>query len=107
MSRKGLIDRSALSDIIGGEKRGKRSGSVRGRPRKGRGGVSEGKEKFSTMVGSGTLERARAAVYYTASLTMSDFVEEALRREVARLEKQRGEKFPEYGSRLRAGRPLK
>lgn len=52
------------------------------------------------------MERARSAVYWTPGATMADLAEEALRRELDRREKKRGEPFPPFEGRLKGGRPV-
>ncbi|MEI8358208.1 MAG: hypothetical protein WCH13_06965 [Deltaproteobacteria bacterium] len=58
-----------------------------------------------------TLEVARrmaAACLYTPGMTLVDLVEQSVLREVARLERERGEPFPEVGeARPKRGRPLR
>lgn len=53
------------------------------------------------------LDHVKRAAYWTPGATLGGLVEDALRRELARLEKGRGEAFPKLGGKLRTGRPLK
>ena len=53
------------------------------------------------------LDLAKRAAYWTPGLTLGGLVEEALRRELVRLEKSRGDAFPKLSGKLRTGRPLK
>ena len=52
-------------------------------------------------------ERARDAVYWTPSVTLSSLCEAGLRSEIVNLERQRGEAFPKRAGDLKAGRPVK
>lgn len=49
-------------------------------------------------------EAARNAVYFTPGMTLRDFLASALQREVQRMEKERGEPFPQRGGGLKKGR---
>ena len=50
------------------------------------------------------LERAKSAAYWTPGMTLSALVSEALERELARREAERGEPFPARGGELPRGR---
>ena len=50
-------------------------------------------------------DRARAAAYYTPGETLSSLIEHALKREIERMELERGSKVPPLGS-LKTGRPM-
>lgn len=63
-----------------------------------------GASRLSAMVASEVLEAARDAVYVTPGLTLAGLVEEALRRELRRLERERGEPFPPRKGELPRGR---
>ena len=52
-------------------------------------------------------DRARDAVYWTPSLTLSSLCEAGLRSEIFNLERKRGEAFPKRTGDLKAGRPVK
>lgn len=62
--------------------------------------------KLTTSVGVPVLDRAKSAVYWTPGLTLAALVEEALRREVKRREKHRGEPFPARAGALTPGPPV-
>lgn len=62
--------------------------------------------RLSAYVDHELLERAKAAAYWTPGLTLSGLVAEALRRELERLEAERGSPFPDRGGPLPPGRPL-
>jgi hypothetical protein len=53
------------------------------------------------------IERARNAVYHSPGLTLSSLSAEALRGEIDRLERARGNPFPAGRGRLRVGRPIR
>lgn len=64
------------------------------------------KVRITTMISPEVARLARNAVYgSTRQLTMSALVEAAIRREVRRLEEERGEPFPEMTGNLPTGRP--
>lgn len=69
-------------------------------------GNEEKTNRLSAYVDPGLLERARAAAFWTPGLTLSGLVADALRRELDRLEAERGEPFPERKGGLPKGRPL-
>lgn len=53
-------------------------------------------------------QRMAQACLHTPGLTLVDLVEQAVMREVDRLERERGEPFPEVGdARPKSGRPLR
>ncbi len=70
------------------------------------------KGRVTVSVDAGVLDRARNAVWQLAGppehLTMATLVEQAIRREVERLERKHndGAPFPERSAQLRVGRPL-
>ena len=53
------------------------------------------------------MDRARNIAYWTPGLSLSRLTEDAIRREVKRLEKKNGGPFPERETELVGGRPLK
>ena len=53
------------------------------------------------------VDRMRNAVYWTPGMTMADLAEAALRKELERLEEERGEAFPTRQSELKRGRPVR
>lgn len=65
------------------------------------------KQRVTFQLSSSVIEQARNAVYWTPGLTMSGLAEEALKRELARLEEKRGMPFSERAQELKAGRPVK
>lgn len=65
------------------------------------------KVSVSVRLDPDLLDQAKRAAYWTPGATLGGVVEEALRRELARLEKSRGETFPKLVGKLRTGRPLK
>lgn len=70
------------------------------------------KSRVTVGVDAALVERARNAVWQLAGppehLTMATLVEQAIRREVERLERKHhdGTPFPERAAELRVGRPL-
>ncbi len=65
------------------------------------------KERMTVLVPAALLSRARDAVFWSPGLTMAALVEQAVEREIERLEKKRGEPFPKRKSAIRTGRPIK
>ncbi len=65
------------------------------------------KQRVTFQLSKDVIERARNAVYWTPGLTMSGLAEEALKRELKRLEEKRGMPFSERAQELKAGRPVK
>lgn len=62
--------------------------------------------RLTAYVDAEVLEAAKRAAFWTPGLTLSSLATEALRREVARLEAERGESFPDRTGNLPKGRPL-
>ena len=69
--------------------------------------VKQAKERATFQLPVGLIERTRNAVYWTPGATMAGIMEEALAAYLGRLEKKRGEPFPERAGALRTGRPVK
>ncbi len=64
-------------------------------------------ERATFQLPANLVERARDAVYWTPGATMAGLVEAALSVHLGKLEKKRGEPFPERAGALRTGRPVK
>ena len=58
------------------------------------------KELFSVRISSEVLQAAKRVAYWTPGMTLGGLVEEAIRREVARLEKAHGKPFPEMNGKI-------
>lgn len=66
------------------------------------------KERITLHISTDLLEKMKNAVYYEPGLTLAGFAEEALAVALEKLEKKRGEPYPERKIvKLRPGRPLK
>jgi hypothetical protein len=66
------------------------------------------KERVTFQLPVGLIEKARDVVFFSPGVTMSGLMEEALRAQLVRVEKARGEPFPSRGGAvLRTGRPVK
>ncbi len=64
--------------------------------------------RLQVYVEPALVERAKREAFWTPGLTLSALVEEALRRELARREEERGgEKLPDRTGPLKEGQPLK
>ena len=66
-----------------------------------------GRDRLTVDLPAGRLAAARATVDSTPGLTLAAFTSEALRREVARLEAERGEPFPPAGGERPSGPPIR
>lgn len=117
--RKSTIGANPLDSLLGGEDRRNRSDREK-KPERDKGEKRErlphserpdrsggGKVRLTVHVPPDVSERAKDAVYWTPGLTLADLAETALRRELDRIEEERGEPFPKRTSELRGGRPLK
>lgn len=60
--------------------------------------------RLQVLLDEDVVERAKRAVFWTPGLTLTALVEEALVREVARLEAERGTPFEPRTGRLTPGR---
>jgi len=65
------------------------------------------KERLTVHLPVDLIDRVKNAVYWTPGLTLAGLAEDALRRAVDRLEKDRGEPYPHRRSELKGGRPMK
>lgn len=65
------------------------------------------KERLTVHLPVDLIDRVKNAVYWTPGLTLAGLSEDALRKAVDRLEKERGEPYPARRSELKGGRPLK
>lgn len=65
------------------------------------------KERLTVHLPLDLIDRVKNAVYWTPGLTLAGLAEDALRKAVDRLEKDRGEAYPHRRSELKGGRPLK
>lgn len=68
--------------------------------------INAGSRRLTAYVDPEVLEAAKRAAFWTPGLTLSGLAEEALCREVARLEAERGEPFPDRRGELPRGRGL-
>jgi len=65
------------------------------------------KERVTFHITKKLIEKARDAVYWTPGLTMAGLAEIALHDVLEKLEKKRGESFPNREGQLKYGRPIK
>jgi hypothetical protein len=65
------------------------------------------RERLTVKVPRDLIEQLRNAVYWTPGLTITGFLENCISGGVARLESERGQKFPTRERALRPGRPAK
>jgi hypothetical protein len=64
------------------------------------------RKRFTVNLAAGLIEWARRATVFTPGQSLSGLVEEALTRELKRLEKARGEAFPSTTATPKKGRPI-
>lgn len=64
------------------------------------------RQRFTVNMPPSVIEWARRAVVFTPGQSLAGLVEEALTRELKRLEKERGEPFPETTATPKKGRPI-
>jgi hypothetical protein len=64
------------------------------------------RERFTVNLAPTLIEWARRAVVFTPGQSLSRLAEDALTRELTRLEKQRGEPFPSTTATPKKGRPV-
>lgn len=65
------------------------------------------KQRVTIHLSTDLINRVKDAVYWEPGLTLTAFAEEALARALEKLEKKRGEKYPERSEHnLKGGRPL-
>lgn len=87
------LEKSHLSDLV-----------EETSPRKER--TTKQRSNLSANVDAEIMQRVRNVVFYTPGATVTSFVEQALLHEVERLEKERGEAFPQATGKVKTGRPL-
>ena len=65
------------------------------------------KERVTFKLDAELIERIRDAVYWTPGATMAAVIERAMIDHLAKLERERGSKFPRRSGAVRTGRPIK
>lgn len=65
------------------------------------------KERLTVHVPVDLIDRVKNAAYWTPGLTLAGLAEEALKKAVGVLEKERGGPYPPRREELKGGRPLK
>jgi transposase len=68
--------------------------------------VDAKRERFTVNLAHDVIEWARRATVFTPGQSLSGLVEQALTRELKRLEKERGEEFPTTILTPKKGRPI-
>lgn len=69
--------------------------------------TAEQKQRITIHLSKGIIDRAKNAVYWEPGLTLTDLAEQALKVELDKLEKKRGDKYPQRKKdQLKGGRPL-
>ena len=64
------------------------------------------KTRITTYLPVELIDRVRNAVYWTPGLTVAKFVEDSCSAHLQKLEKARGEAFPERTAEVKRGRPV-
>ena len=67
--------------------------------------IDRPKERLTVLISGEVLNRLRNAVFWTPGVTMTGIVERCISDAIATLEKERGARFPQRSSELKAGRP--
>lgn len=80
---------------------------AKGRPRPKTAEKQTGRSRHTLHLADEIMDRARNIAYFTPGLSLSGLTETAIRREVERLEKKNGGRYPERETELVGGRPLK
>jgi hypothetical protein len=71
-------------------------------------GAPTARARFTAQIPADVVERAKNAVYWTPGLTLAKLIENAIRDELAKIEKKNGGPFPARQQKnLTGGRPLK
>ena len=65
------------------------------------------KQRITFNLTKGIIEKIKNCAYWTPGLTMAALVEEAVKEKINRIEKKRGEPFPQRTGKLVSGRPMK
>ncbi|MBV8590224.1 MAG: hypothetical protein JO212_09215 [Acetobacteraceae bacterium] len=65
------------------------------------------KERVTFKLDAELIEHIRDAVYWTPGATMAALIERAMIDHLAKLERERGSKFPRRSGAVRTGRPIK
>jgi hypothetical protein len=63
-------------------------------------------EKITTPFPVELIERARNAVYWEPDATLAGIIVQAVADAIDRMEKERGEPYPQRKNRIRSGRPI-
>jgi hypothetical protein len=70
--------------------------------------AKEPKAPLTVVLSAKLMDKARDVVYWSHGLTLAKLVEQALAKEIERLEKAKGESFPNRKEeKLSSGRPVK
>jgi len=69
--------------------------------------VRDDRERVTVKLPRSLVEQLRNAVYWTPGLTVTSFLANCITHVVARLESERGDKFPRREMELQPGRPRK
>ena len=109
MARKSTIGVNPLDAVIPAKLSAKAKVAPKKRPRPKAEATPEPtivRERLSILIPLDTVERARNAAYWDR-LAVAQIVDDAINAAVDRMERARGETYPEREEALRAGRPLK
>lgn len=68
---------------------------------------AETKKRVTFHMPTDLIERTRNAVFWTSGATLAGLVEEAVAAHLDKLEKERGEPFPQRTGKIKTGRPMK
>ncbi len=65
------------------------------------------RERLTVYISADVVDKARDAVYFEPGVTLTSLVQDAVTREIKRLEKKRGEEYPKRKGKITTGRPVK
>lgn len=68
--------------------------------------IPSDKQRLTVQISHEVIEKVKNAVFWTPGMTLAAFAEDALSKAVERLEKSRGDKFPQRTDELKTGRPF-
>lgn len=65
------------------------------------------KQRVTIHLSVDLIDKVKNAVYWEPGLTLTEFAQQALTKELKRWEKEWGEQYPQRKAQLKGGRPLK
>lgn len=106
MARRSTIGKNPLDAVIPTTARSKAKPAVKKRAKPEPEEPTIVRERLSVLIPMDTVERVRNASYWER-IPLAAIVNDALNAAIDRMERSRGEDYPERDKALRAGRPFK